>query len=510
MASFIRRYALHAIIGLLAALSIFSPGAVTSAMQTAASWFLLHFDWLTLGVSSLAVIACLAAALGPWGSMRLGTEGSKPEFSTLSWMSMLFAAGMGAGLVFWGAAEPLIFTVSPPPGTAQSETEAAIRQAYALTMFHWAFQAWAIYTVTALAVAYMAFRLGKPPLPSVVFGFLPRWAKILIDMIALMAVIFGVIASIGQGGLQMGAGVEIISGVEGIDGPVLQSVLILILGCVFLLSAWGGLKRGIEPLSGFNMILVVILAIFVFTVGPTRELIGTMGDMAAAYLGKVVPLSFTLRPEGAAREWTRDWSLTYFLWWIAWTPFVSVFIARVSRGRTIRQFVLGAMMVPCIVTLIWFAIMGGTAISLQLEQGVDLGVSDFSTAAMATYMMLEQLPLTLITQIVAFTLVFIFLVTSADSGAYVMAMFSARTDLSPPRWERIFWGVVLIALTIGALLSAQGQMATRAFAVVGSIPLCFLMAAQTIAAGNTIWRDWRARSEVTKQSEEDGPTAPSA
>ena len=490
-----KRYLIHLAIGLLAIAGILSPGGVSDWLQARAQWFLTWFDWLTLAISSGAVVACLAAAIGPWGRLRLGPDTEEPEFSRISWFAMLFAAGMGAGLVFWGAAEPLIFTVSPPPGGAPAQTPAAIRDAYALTMFHWALQAWAIYAAAALAVGYMAFRAGKPPLPSVVFPFLPAWAKIAVDMVALLAVIFGVVASLGQGGLQMGAGAERISGIDGLDGPMVRVVIVIVLAAVFLASAWGGLKRGIEPLSNLNMVIAIALALFVFTAGPTWRLVGDIALMAGAYVQQILPLSVELRPEGPPRDWTRAWSLTYFLWWVAWTPFVSVFIARISRGRTIREFILGVVLVPCLVTLIWFGVFGGTAVWLQLTQGVDLGVSDFATAPAATYALLEHLPLTMLAQIAAFALIFIFMVTSADSGAYVMAMFSARTHTVPPRLERLFWGAMLALLTIGAMLADQGQDATRAFAVVGAIPLTILMAAQIGVAGVAIVRDWRRRAE---------------
>lgn len=498
--SIVSRYGLHAAVGILAAASIFSPGTVSAALQRFAGWFLLHFDWLTLAVSTFALLACVVAVLGPWGSLRLGGRNERPEFSTLSWLAMLFAAGMGAGLVFWGAAEPLIFTVSPPPagyygGGAEPQTPAAIRDAYALTMFHWALHAWAIYAAAALAVGYMAFRLDKAPLPSVVFPGLPRPAKIALDMIALLAVIFGVVASLGQSGLQMGAGVARISGIDSLDGPLVRTLIILVMTALFLASAWGGLKRGIEPLSNLNMALAILLILFVLIAGPTMRLLSVMAEMAGAYLAQLPFLSVELRPEGSARGWTRDWSLTYFLWWVAWTPFVSVFIARISRGRTIREFILGVVLVPSLVTLVWFAVFGGTAIWLQLDGGVDLGVNSFATAPAATYVLLEHLPLAEISRLVAFALIFIFLVTSADSGAYVMAMFSARRPGSPPRMERLFWGLVLAALAIGALLADQGQRATRAFAVVGAIPLAFLMTAQIVWAARAIWQDWRQKPD---------------
>ena len=289
----------------------------------------------------------------------------------------------------------------------------------------------------------------------------------------------------------MGAGIDRIFG-DGSDGIGTQVLLLLCLLSIYMISAWNGLKGGIEPLSNFNMVLALCLMVFVLIAGPTAQLFGDMAAMGTAYMSQFAQLSLELRPEGEARDWTRAWSLTYFLWWIAWTPFVGVFIARISRGRTIREFLIGVVFIPSVLTLFWFATFGGAAIDVQLTDNVDLGISDFATAPSATYVLMEQFPLTLFTQIATFLLMFTFLVTSADSGSYVMAVFSSRRSGKPPKGERIFWGLILAALTIGAIASAEGQNATRALAVVGAIPLAFLIVAQTFFTGQRIWQDWQA------------------
>ncbi|MCI5043688.1 MAG: BCCT family transporter [Aquisalinus sp.] len=479
------------LIAALAAVSILLPGRTTEIIQGFSKWFLQNFDGLTLGIATGSLVICIIAAVGPWGRLRLGGSEARPEFSTVSWLAMLFAAGMGAGLVVWGAAEPLIFTVSPPPGAATPETAQAIADAYALTMFHWAFHAWAIYGISALAIGYMAYANNTAPLPSVPFQALPSPMRRLIDWASLFAVTFGIVASLGQGAINMGAGVDRIFG-DGSDGIGTQVLLLLCLLSIYMVSTWNGLKGGIEPLSNFNMGLAACLMVFVLIAGPTVQLFGDMTAMGTAYLSQFVQLSIELRPEGEARDWTRAWSLTYFLWWIAWTPFVGVFIARISRGRTIREFLIGVVFIPSVLTLFWFAIFGGAAIDVQLTDNVDLGISDFATAPSATYVLMEQFPLTLLTQIATFLLMFTFLVTSADSGSYVMAVFSSRRSEKPPKGERIFWGLILAALTIGAIASAEGQNATRALAVVGAIPLAFLIVAQTFFTGQRIWQDWQA------------------
>lgn len=475
------RYWPHAVIALLSALTLVFPVSTGHAMRALAALFFHYFDWLTLLAAGAAVLFCAAVVCLPIGKRRIGGPEAKPEFRTVTWFAMLFAAGMGAGLVFWGAAEPLIFYIAPPPGGPEAMTPEARFEALALTQFHWSLHAWAVYATAALAVAVAAGHQEhkSAPLPSVPFHPAPPHYRRVIDWIAIFAVIFGIVASIGQGVIQLGAGAERISQGRIADGIGLEMTLLVILSIAYLLSAAGGLKRSIAVLSNINLVLAVTLALFVLLAGPTRDILATFGESLLAYAKRLPALSVTLRPEGAAREWTRDWSLTYFLWWIAWTPFVGVFIARISRGRRLREFVAGVVLVPALVTLVWFSIFGGAALSLT-EAGAEFGVRDFATAPAATYVLLEHLPLTPVAQSVAFCLVFVFLLTSADSGAFVLGMFS-RGTANPPIGERLYWGVVVAMLTGGTILSVQGQMVTRAFAVTGAIPLTLLLIAQGVA-----------------------------
>ena len=490
--SALRRYLPHAIIAGLAVLSLSLPRLSAKMLQAASDWFFRYFDWLTLVAAGGAVLFCAVIALIPAGKRRIGGPDARPEFRTLTWFAMLFATGMGAGLVFWGAAEPLIFYLVPPPGGPEAASAAARAEALALTQFHWSLHAWAVYAVAALAVAINTPK-GDAPLPSTPFHPAPVHHRRIIDWLAIFAVIFGVVASIGQGVFQMGAGVERLTEGSIAGGVGTQIILLVILSAAFLLSAAQGLRKGIAVLSNVNLAIAVTLALFVLIAGPTGAILRTFADSIVAYGERVVQLSVTLRPLGPGREWTQDWSLTYFLWWIAWTPFVGVFIARISRGRRLREFVLGVVLVPVAVTLVWFSIFGGAALYFA-DAGIDLGVTDFDTAPFATYVLLEQLPFTKLAQILTFSLVFVFLLTSADSGAFVLAMFS-RGDANPPVPERLYWGVVVAVLTGGAILSEDGQLATRAFAVTGAIPLTVLLIAQ---AGITTARRFRPHPKSVK------------
>ncbi|WOI52842.1 BCCT family transporter [Parvularcula sp. LCG005] len=474
----IRRFIPHLLVGIIACLSIAAPQQAAGFVQGLSGQFLVTFDWLTLAIATGAVLFFAGVALSPIGNRRLGGPEARPEFHLVTWLAMLFAAGMGAGLVFWGAAEPLMHTLTPPPDGPSAGTAAARHDALAITQFHWSIHAWSIYAVAALAIG-MNVTPDRPPLPSAPFTQLRSRGRRLIDWIAVLAVIFGIVASLGQGILQMGTGTQRLTG-WGADHPiVIQLTLLGTLTIAYVLSASQGLRRGIAVLSNINMAIAVGLAVFVLAAGPTADILRTLVESLMAYGEDFISLSTSLRAPEAAREWTRDWSLTYFLWWVAWTPFVGVFIARISRGRTVRTFMTGVVLVPSVVTLIWFAVFGGTALSLSAS-GADLGVTDFRTAQAATYAVLSHLPWPLLTQTIALLLVFVFVLTSADSGAYVLAMFSSARE-EPPVAERIFWGLVLAAVTAGALLSAQGQNATRALAVSGSIPLAFLLCAQAIA-----------------------------
>ena len=448
-----------------------APGAAAGGLQGLSAWFLARFGWLVLGVATGCLILCAVLAASPIGRRRIGgTE--TPEFRTVTWLAMLFAAGMGSGLVFWGAAEPLIHAGSPPPGGPTPGTPEAVRLGLAITQFHWSLHAWAIYAVAALAVA-LAARPGAVPLPSAPLA-LPRGARRVLDWTALVAVLFGIVASMGQALFQMGAGVEVATGGVVRDGTVMQAAILAVLLAAYTASALSGLRRGIAVLSLLNVGLALGLMAFVLAMRPGAALTASWQSLAA-YLAELPRLSLSLG-EGARRGWASDWSLTYFLWWVAWTPFVGVFVARISRGRSVRGFVLGVVLVPSAATLLWFGVFGGAALSVQAG-GTDLGVSDFATAPQATYALLAELPLARLTQGITLLVVFLFMVTSADSGAYVLGLFG-RDGAEPGPGEKVYWGLVLAGLTGAAVLSAGGQAVTRSLAVAGAAPLTMLLIAQ--------------------------------
>jgi choline-glycine betaine transporter len=455
------------------------PGGAGVLLQNASAWFLSVFGGLTLLLATACVVFCFAVAFLPQGRQCIGGEGTAPQFGVLTWIAMMFAAGMGAGLVFWGAAEPLIHAGSPPPGEGlEPFSDEARQRALGLTQFHWGVHAWAIYAAPTIAVA-LSVGKGRPPLPSTAFPRLPAAIARTIDLTALLAVVFGLVASLGQGVFQVSAGLSrIIPGAE--EDLLTQVIFLAVLSAAFLGSTALGLRKGIAVLSNINMVLAGGLLLFLILVVPWAPLASAVTQSLSAYATQIPALSVNLREAGEGRVWTEAWTLVYFLWWVAWTPFVGVFLVRISRGRSLRAFVLAAVGAPAALSLVWFAVFGAAGFFVQTG-GVSLGVEDFASAPLATYSLLEQFPLAAVTQVLTVVLVATFLVTSADSGAYVIAMF-AEEDSSPTVAGRLFFGVVLAALTLAALLSKGGQDVTRALAVAGGIPLVFLVAAQIVSA----------------------------
>lgn len=472
---------------LFLAAGLIFPGPLESALDAVTNYFAGSFGWLVMLSCSFFVGFALFLMASRYGRLRLGGPDERPQFSTLSWLAMLFAAGMGSGLIFYGAAEPLLHFQFPPPSASPITQEAEIaRRAMAITFFHWGIHAWAIYAVAALGIAYFTFHTGTPMLPSAAMTHFmnPRYApyaRRLIDTIAILGVVFGLVASLSQAVLQLSEGIQD-ELLPKADILTLQLVILLAMFICYTLSASTGLGRGIKILSDINMSVAVLLMLFIIAVGPTLFILNSFVTAIGDYLDQIVSLSFNLRPFSDKKDWTGSWSITYFLWWVSWGPFVGVFIARISRGRTIREFLLGVIFVPTIFSALWFAALGGSALNLEL--GAAAGFASGEQPQGIIFAMLEWLPLNWLVPLIVLLLLFIFLVTSADSGTYVLGMFTSEGDLTPPVSERLFWGVMVGLVTAGALLTGRGTDFFRAFAVVGSIPYLLVMLWQ-------VWALWR-------------------
>ena len=435
-------------------------------------------------------------AFSPVGNVVLGKDDEDPEFGLRSWFAMLFAAGMGIGLVFWGVAEPLNHFSSPPPGTAAGEAAAA-RTAMDITFLHWGLHAWAIYVVVGLAVSYAVHRKGRPVsirwaleplLGRRVDGF---WGDA-IDVIAIVGTIFGVATSLGFGVSQVGAGLTHLGVIGGVTETVLLA-LVLGITAIALLSVVSGVDRGIKWLSNLNMGLAGLLLALVLVLGPTVFLLSDLVQQVGSYLQSFVRMSFnTYSFQGeAGQSFLAGWTTYYWGWWMSWAPFVGVFIARISRGRTVRQFVAGVLLVPTLVTMVWFAVMGGTALHRELfgdgglvgEEGVDTN--------MALFQMLDGLPLGTLTSLIAVILVVIFFVTSSDSGSFVVDMIASGGDPNPPRWSRAFWAA-LEGVIAAALLLAGGLSALQTMAILVALPFSVVMVLMVVSTVKALNAEHRA------------------
>ncbi|SDM96846.1 BCCT family transporter [Streptomyces wuyuanensis] len=430
---------------------------VSSGMLSA----LIHNGgWAFVLAASGFVIFALWLAMSRYGRIPLGREDEEPEFRTVSWIAMMFSAGMGIGLMFYGVSEPLAHFTNPPPGTDPADAAQAMETAMATTLFHWTLHPWAIYAVVGLAIAYSTFRRRRRQTVSAVFEPLIGtkhaygWGGRFIDILAIFATLFGSAASLGLGALQIGSGVSELGWMTRVSTALLV-VIIAVLTLAFVLSAVSGIEKGIQWLSNTNMVLALLLAVFLFVAGPTIIVLDLLPTSIATYFGELPQLiGRTEASSGAGvADWLGNWTVFYWAWWISWTPFVGMFIARISRGRTIRQFVGGVILVPSAVSLCWFAIFGGTAMTLQ-ERG---RLGNETTPEGQLFAVLQQYPAATVTSLLVMVLVGIFFVSGADAASLVMGTLSQKGALEPGRFVVVFWGTVTGAVAAVMLLIGGGK-----------------------------------------------------
>ena len=447
-------------------------------------------DWFFVGVTTALLALAIWLAVSKYGRLRLGAPDEEPEFSTASWLSMLFAAGMGVGLLFWGVAEPLTHLVEAP-GEAPG-SPAAARNAMVITIFHWGLHAWAVYCISALVLAYFGLRRHKPYLPGAPLraALKGKWVEPVAwtaDLVAVIAVALGVAGSMGMGIFQLQSGLHVVAGFSN-ESTVISVIILILLVICYMTSAATSLDKGIKWLSNINMSLATLLLLFIALAGPTSYLLRTFVTTLGDYCANLVSMAFQLYPFQDVGQWLHSWTLTYFIWWIAWAPFVGVFIARISRGRTIREFVAGVLLIPTLVSILWFAVFGGIGLHEELQGAggmVDLVKQDVS---IALFSMFDRLPLSKLLSVTAMLLVFIFLVTSVDSATFVLGMLTTKGSMNPPTPRKIMWGLALGAL--GAALMLSGNIdAVRAVAVLGAIPFIFIILLQVAALLRSLKND---------------------
>jgi len=494
------------LIGLTCIAMLLFPEPVSHAIGNATALAMLWLDTPILWFTTALLLLCLLLAAGPWGNLRLGGAQEQPEFGTASWLAMLFAAGMGSGLVFWGVSEPLTHLVIPPPGVQAESSPQAM--AFAATYFHWGLHAWAIYAIAGLAIAWFSYRHGAAESPSGALraglqGLLPASGlqKLgeLADILAIVAVVFGVAAALANGTLLLHEGLGKAINLD-TNRSVAYGIILLAMAVAFLASASSGLRHGIRWLSSGNMLLAGLLMLLVFLNADQGAMLQALGQGSLHYLKILGSWSIQVQEVGGDRSWAHGWTITYLLWWIAWAPFVGVFIARISRGRTIRSFLLGVLGVPVLFSMIWFAILGGGALAWDAEhqnQLAQMVQMDYTAPVFAWFGGFASPSLGAVMIWMVCLLLFVFLVTSADSAAYVLGMLGTGGNPNPARSAIFMWGGLTVLLAAG-LLALNSADVNKAVAVVGAIPYAVLLALQVFA----LLRSFRAELRVKSPSVE--------
>lgn len=448
-----------------------APEVAKSVFDATKSWSINHFDWFFMVSGNLFVLFCLVLVVSPYAKIRLGGQDAKADFTLLSWFAMLFAAGMGIGLMFWSVAEPVAYYTdwAGTPLNVAARTPEAAELAMGATMFHWGLHPWAIYAVVGLSLAFFSFNCNMPlTIRSVFFPLFGEriWGVTgnIIDTVAVLATIFGLATSLGFGAQQAASGLHLLFGVSAGIGT--QMAIIFGVTVVAVLSVVRGLDGGVKILSNINMSLALLLLLFVLITGSTSMIINGIGTTLLAYVGNVLPLSNWVGREDEA--FYHGWTIFYWAWWISWSPFVGMFIARVSRGRTLRQFILAVLIIPTLVTTVWMATFGGSGVE-QVMQGAGGLSSGITDSSLALFQMLAQLPLAKISSFVAIVLVLVFFVTSSDSGSLVIDSITAGGKVDAPVPQRIFWatieGCIAAALLFGGGDDALGALQAAAITV---------------------------------------------
>ncbi len=478
------------------AVAVFFPdwtGRIFGGMQ---GWIVSNFSWYYILVISFFVVFVIAIAVSPLGKVKLGRDGDKPEFGVMSWFSMLFAAGMGIGLVFYGVGEPLIYaTVSPKPGWDGSQQEIA-GLAMAQTFVHWGLHPWSIYAVIGLALAYAIHRRGRPvsirwALEPLLGDRVKGWAGDVIDVLAIFGTVFGIATSLGLGVGQISAGLEQIGVVGRVDMTLL---IVLIIGITFLatMSVVSGIGAGIKWLSNINLSLAGVLLVSMLVLGPTIFLLENFVQSLGYYFANVFQMSLDVGAysDAEGHAWFQSWTVFYWGWWISWAPFVGLFIARISRGRTVRQFITGVLLVPSLVGFIWFSVLGGSGLYRQFFGAQDLVDGDTVEVEGVLFKVLEGLPLGGVLSILGIILVAIFFITSSDSGSLVIDMLASGGHPNPPTWSRVLWSAVEGMVAI-ALLIAGGLVTLQAASLATALPFSVVLVLMCVAIYKGLAQDLR-------------------
>ncbi|MCV6639362.1 BCCT family transporter [Candidatus Albibeggiatoa sp. nov. NOAA] len=474
--------------------TLMMPSEANVVFAAAKSWSINYFDWLFMLAGNIFVIFCIILIFLPVGRIRLGGQEAKPEFSLLSWFAMLFAAGMGIGLMFWSVTEPIAYYTGwyGTPLGIETHTEEAARMAMGATLFHWGLHPWAIYAVVGLSLAFFAYNKDLPL--TIRSGFFPLigdhawgWFGHMIDVIAVLATLFGLATSLGFGAQQAAGGLNYLFGIE--NNLTTQIMIIIGVTSVAIISVVRGLDGGIKLLSNINMSLAFMLLLFVIATGVGAAIFDYILMTSTAYVQNVVSLSNWVGREDEA--FFHGWTVFYWAWWVSWSPFVGMFIARISKGRTVREFLVAVLLVPTLVCLIWMSAFGGAAL-MQVESNVGALVDGISKIELATFQMLQNLPYAEISSFVAIVLILVFFITSSDSGSLVIDSITAGGKLDAPVPQRIFWatmeGLIAAALLFGGGGDALGAL--QAAAITAGLPFTVVLLIMCISLYKGLHHEW--------------------
>ncbi|MDH2374051.1 BCCT family transporter [Cobetia sp. 3AK] len=435
------------------------------------------FGWFYLISVFGFVIFLVSLALSKYGKIRLGPQDCRPSYSFFSWVSMLLAAGFGVGLVFYGMAEPMQHYLKPPFGDMPGETPESARYAIQYAFFNWGVHQWAAFSVVGLIIAYFQFRKGQAGLVSSVLSSVTakhpkvrRYGPVL-DVFAVVATVMGVATSLGLGVLQMNGGLHFVFGVE--ESWQWQFIIMGVMFCAYMASTWSGLDKGIKRLSNLNMSICIALMLYVLFTGPTLDILKTITLGIGDYLQNFIGMSLRMSPYDG-NDWNSSWTVFYWAWVIAWSPFVGTFVARVSRGRTIKEYVVGVLIVPPLLACLWIGVFGGAALNMELSGDVGLAAATDANITSALFEMFDLMPFSNVLSVVAILLIFVFLVTSADSASYIVAQMTDAGSINPPLYKRVVWGVLIAAICL-TLISTGGLKGLQSASVLSALPFTFIL-----------------------------------
>ena len=486
--------------------TLLAPETANLWLNGTKDWVVNRFDWFFVSTANIMVLFCFILIVSPYGSIRIGGINARPDFNRRSWLAMLFAAGMGIGLMFWSVAEPLAYASgwAGTPLNVAADSPEAYRAAMGATMYHWGLHPWAIYAVVGLSLALFAYNFRFPlTMRSVFYPIFKEktWGLPghIIDVLAVLATIFGLATSLGLGAQQAGSGLNYLFGWD-FAGNSLEMVIIVVVTALATISVARGLDGGVKVLSNVNMIAAAALLLFVFFVGNSLGLLGKIAATTADYISYIVPLSNPVNR--ADSDFFHTWTVFYWAWWISWSPFVGMFIARISKGRTVREFVVSVMLAPTLVTIIWMTIFGQTGLSQYQNQVGELA-GGVSNASLTLFQMLDNLPLGTITSLIAIILVMVFFVTSSDSGSLVIDTITAGGKIEAPVAQRIFWaiaeGAIAIALLYGG--GAEALKTIQAGSVSTGLPFTVVLIVMCLSLWLGLRRIYKAREQMLSELE---------